>query len=287
LVRVNIRVIQSIMNYRHSFHAGNHTEVFKHSALCLLLAEFLKKPTPFAALDTHAGAGSYDLTSPEAKKTAEAQQGIGIIFGKEIPHAATYLSLVGSCNPTGLKRYPGSPRLVQAMLRANDRLIACELREDDAAHLRAEFKGDRRILVHRRDGYEATGAFVPLATKRGLVFVDPPFERQDEFETLGRALNAGVAKWLTGVFVAWYPLKNRSGVRRLRKLYSVNNPPTLCCEFLREPIDGTTLAGSGLLICNPPWQVDEKLSNLCRELASAFDTSKATWSLEWWINERD
>jgi 23S rRNA (adenine2030-N6)-methyltransferase len=235
------------MNYRHSFHAGNHTEVFKHSVLCLLLAEFLKKPTPFAVLDTHAGAGSYDLTSTEAKKTGEAQQGVGVIFGKDLPHAAAYLSLVRKCNPTGLKHYPGSPRLVQAMLRPNDRLIACELHEGDAAHLRAEFRGDQRISVHRRDGYEAIGAFVPLNTRRGLVFIDPPFERHDEFEALGQVLNTGIAKWPTGVFIAWYPLKNRNGIRRLKKLYRGENPPTVCCEFLRDTIDGATLAGSGLL----------------------------------------
>ena len=172
------------------------------------------------------------------------------------------------------------------MLRADDRLIACELREDDVDRLRQEFKGDRRVSVHCRDGYEAIGAFVPLATKRGLVFVDPPFERSDEFEVLGRALNAGIAKWPTGIFAAWYPLKDREGIKSLRKLYSSNNPPTLCCEFLREPPDGLKLAGSGLLICNPPWEIDRKLASLCQELASAFDPARAQWDLQWWIRER-
>src|SRR5580704_9016870 len=165
------------MNYRHAYHAGNHTEVFKHSALCLLLLELRKKPKPFTVLDTHAGAGMYDILSQEAQKTGEAQDGIGVIFGKEVPAASAYLEIVQRLNPNGLRSYPGSPALVQALLRKEDRLIACELREDDAARLRKTFREDLRISVHRRDGYEAVGAFVPPPTRRGLVFVDPPFEQ--------------------------------------------------------------------------------------------------------------
>ncbi|AMN38663.1 23S rRNA (adenine(2030)-N(6))-methyltransferase RlmJ [Rhodoplanes sp. Z2-YC6860] len=274
------------MNYRHAYHAGNHTEVFKHSALCLVIAELQKKTTPFAILDTHAGAGEYNLLSPEAMKTGEALEGIGLAFDKCIPSAAIYLDIVRKRNSARLSSYPGSPKIVQSLLRQEDRLIACELRKDDSSHLRAMFEGDGRISVHQRDGYEAIGAFVPLATKRGVVFIDPPFERADEFQALGQALNAGVAKWPTGIFVAWFPLKDRRGIGALRKQYNLKNPPTLCCEFLRHPLDGVTLAGSGLLICNPPWQLDQKLTTLCRELSIALGQSQAQWDLDWWIRER-
>ncbi len=274
------------MNYRHAYHAGNHTEVFKHSVLCQLLLELLKKPTPFTVLDTHAGAGRYDLQSAKSRKTGEAQNGIGIVINKDIPITSRYLDIVRSLNADGLHYYPGSPTIIQALLREDDRLIACELRKDDVAILRANFKGDRRISVHCRNGFEAIGAFVPLPTRRGLVFIDPPFEQRDEFETLADQLNAGIKKWPTGIFAAWYPLKDRSGIQIARKLYRSKNPPTLCCEFLREPIDGLTLAGSGLVICNPPWRLDEKLAKLCSSLASAFNAPKAQWSIDWWIKER-
>jgi 23S rRNA (adenine2030-N6)-methyltransferase len=153
------------MNYRHAYHAGNHTEVFKHSVLVLLLQHLLKKPTPFTVLDTHAGAGMYDLTTDPAKKTDEALEGIGRVIDKNAPTASAYLDLVRRLNPTGLCSYPGSPAIAQAFLRDHDRLIACELREDDAVLLRANFHSDRRVSVHCRDGYEAISAFVPSANK--------------------------------------------------------------------------------------------------------------------------
>ena len=275
------------MNYNHAFHAGSHTETFKHSVLCLVLAHLRKKPSPFTVLDTHAGAGLYDLLSPEAEKTGEARDGIARIFQKDVTAASLYLNVVRRLNPGCLRLYPGSPAIVQSLLREDDRLIACELCENTATSLRANFKDDRRVSIHRRDGYEAISAFVPLPARRGLVFIDPPFEQHDEFRRLADALNAGIKKWPNGIFVAWYPVKDRSGGRALRKQYRSDNPPTLGCEFLREPIDAVRLTGSGVVICNPPWQFEKILTALCRELASAFDAQKSQSSLAWWTEERD
>jgi 23S rRNA (adenine2030-N6)-methyltransferase len=272
------------MNYKHAYHAGNHTEVFKHTVLSLLILELRKKPTPFGVLDTHAGAGTYDLLSPEALRTGEAQRGIGRIMGKAIPMASNYLAIVRTLNPNGLRYYPGSPAIVRSLLRDNDRLIACEIRPDDAALLRATFRGDRRVAVHRRDGYEAITAFVPLSPKRGLVFIDPPFENDDECLLFTDAVNSGLEKWPTGIYVAWYPIKTGTERRDLRRQYRLSHAQTLCCEFLVQPTDGETLAGGGLLISNPPWQFEEKLRVLCQELAHAFDSDRG-WHLEWWRRE--
>lgn len=216
----------------------------------------------------------YDLLCPEAEKTGEARDGIGLVFEKDVHAASAYLEIVRRLNPDGLRCYPGSPTIVQALLRQDDRLIACELREDDAARLRVNFREDPRISVHRRDGYEAIGAFVPPPTRRGLVFIDPPFEERDEFEQLGNALNSGTKKWPTGIFLAWYPLKDRSGIRTLRERYQPTNPPTLCCEFVREPLDGMRLAGSGILLCNPPWQFEARLTAMCRELLECDERTR-------------
>jgi 23S rRNA (adenine2030-N6)-methyltransferase len=274
------------MNYRHAYHAGNHTEVFKHSVLYLLLVDFQRKLTPFTVLDTHAGAGTYDLLSPEAQKTGEAQSGISLVIDKEVPTASGYLDIVRRLNPASLRYYPGSPAIIQALLRDDDRLIACELREDDAALLRANFRNDHRISVHRRDGYGAIAAFVPPLARRGLVFVDPPFEQQDEFERLADAFNIGIGKWPTGVFAAWCPLKNRSGIQAFRARFQPERP-TLYCELLRSPPNGLTLAGSGMVICNPPWQFEEKLTVLCRNLVLAFEAREGRFTLEWWKHERE
>ena len=270
------------MNYRHSYHAGNHTEVFKHSVLVLILQHLLKKPGPFTVLDTHAGAGLYDLTSDEARKTGEAMDGIGRVVDKDVPAASAYFDLIRRLNPTGLRCYPGSPAIVQAFLRENDRLIACELRRDDAALLRANTDGDRRVSVHCRNGYEAINAFLPPPTGRGLVFIDPPFERPDESELLIGRLNLGIRKWPTGLFLAWYQIKDRLATSRLPARHLPHNTPTLGCEFMRGPVDGLSLAGSGIVICNPPWQFEEKLAALCRELLLAFETPEGRYSLDWW-----
>ena len=274
------------MNYRHAYHAGNHTEVFKHAVLCLLLNHLLKKEKPFAVLDTHAGIGRYDLMSDEAQKTGEAADGIGRVIGRDIPAAAGYLALVRRLNPDGLAVYPGSPAIVQAYLRADDRLMACELHPEDANSLRAAFRRDRRVAVHHRDGYEAIGAFVPLPSRRGLVFIDPPFEERNEFARLASALNAGIAKWPTGIFAAWYPVKDRAGPDLLRRLYAAGNPPTLCCEFFRQPVDGTTLAGSGMVICNSPFGLDDGLASLCRQLLPALDIGGGHYAIDWWSREQ-
>ena len=275
------------MNYRHAFHAGNHIDVFKHAVLVMLLEHLRKKPKPFTVLDTHAGIGLYDLASVEAGKTGEWTEGIARVIGVDIPVAATYLDSVRDLNPDGLAVYPGSPAIIRAMLRDDDRLIACELHPEDATALRRTFRGDRRIAIHARDGYEAIGAFVPPPTRRGLVFIDPPYEARDEFARLADALNTGIAKWPTGIFAAWYPLKDRNGIETLKARYRPDNPPTLTCEFLRTAVDGETLAGSGLLICNPPWGLEEKLAALCEALLPALGVeATGSYAIDWWTTER-
>lgn len=275
------------MNYRHAYHAGNHSDVFKHAVLVMLLEHLRKKPKAFTVLDTHGGAGRYDLRSPEAVKTGEAADGIGRVFAASLPAAAAYLDLIRALNPDGLAAYPGSPAIIAAFLRDDDRLIACELHEEEAAKLRRAFRDDPRVAVHHRDGYEAINAFIPPPTRRGLVFIDPPYEKDDRdaYLRVGRRLNAALTKWPGGMYAVWYPLKDRAGIDQIREAYDPSNPPTLAAEFLRTPIDGLTFAGSGLLIANPPYGIAERLTALGRELAAAFAAPAARLDLAWWIAE--
>jgi 23S rRNA (adenine2030-N6)-methyltransferase len=268
------------MNYRHAYHAGNHTEVFKHSVLVLLIEHLLKKPRPFMVLDTHAGPGMYDLGSPEAQKTGEAAEGIGRIYTKSVPTVEPYLKIVHSFNRGRLRYYPGSPRIVQSLLRDQDRLIACELHDEDAALLRSNFRSDRRISVHHRDGYQTALAFVPPPERRGLVFIDPPFEAADEFDRLGRTLVSAIRKWPTGMFAAWYPIKNRSAARPFkRQLNGAKIGSLLSVEFLLFPEGDNRLAGSGMILSKPPWRFDEVLGALCSSLVGALKASHARWSV--------
>jgi 23S rRNA (adenine2030-N6)-methyltransferase len=269
------------MNYRHAFHAGNHTEVFKHAALVFVLEHLRQKPQPFGVLDTHAGLGFYDLASTPAQKTREYEQGIGKLFGPPLPAAQTYLDLIAALNPAELAAYPGSPEIVRRLLRDQDRLAACELHPEDAETLRRRYRDDPRVAVHHRDGYEALLALIPPPERRGLVFIDPPYEAKDEADRLARALTKALRKWPTGVFMAWYPIKDRAIADTLAKAATDGGfPKALRAEFLPYPPDGLALAGGGLIVCNAPYQLDVKLTALCQALAPILGDGQGRWSVE-------
>src|SRR5581483_5396270 len=183
------------MNYRHVFHAGNHADVFKHAALTLILEHLAAKPQPFAVLDTHAGVGAYDLASEGPQRTREYEAGAGLVFGRPLAAAPAYAELLAAMNPDGrLTAYPGSPEIARRLLREGDRLVLCELHPDDATALKARYRAEPRVHVHRRDGYEAAAALAPPPERRGLVLIDPPYEAPDETARLVRALGAALRK---------------------------------------------------------------------------------------------
>lgn len=259
------------MNYRHAYHAGNHADVFKHAVLTLIVGHLLRKERPFFALDTHAGLGVYDLAAPEALKTGEAADGIGRVFEAGSLRSAPALPEIvrGLNEPGSLRFYPGSPSVLRALLRADDRMVLSELHPEDQEVLRAAFRGDRRVGVHLRDGYEALLAFIPPPERRGLVLVDPPYEATDEAARLGASLVAACRKWPTGIFVAWFPIKNRETLRPLFSALAAGGIENgIVAEFMRQPEDGVRLAGSGMVILNPPWQLEDAIAALAFELAA-------------------
>ena len=269
------------MNYRHAFHAGNHVDVFKHAALSFVVEWLLQKPAPFAVLDTHAGIGVYDLTVGEAQRTKEYEAGVGRVFEPGLVSAPGYSALLREMNPDGLATYPGSPEIVRRMLRAEDRLIACELHPDDVEVLKVRYRGDGRVSVHHRDGYEAIGALLPPSERRGLVLIDPPFEQTDEAERLAEALAGGLRKWPNGTFMAWHPIKDGLiGAALARAAVAGAFPKTLRAQFSPYPRDGVSLAGGGLLIVNAPWRLDERLTALCQELAGLLGDAGG-WNVDW------
>ena len=270
------------MNYRHAFHAGNHTEVFKHAALILILEHLARKPQGYVVLDTHAGLGAYDLLSEPAQKTLEYEAGAAKVFGQDLPSAPAYVELLTAMNPVGLVSYPGSPEIARRMLRPQDRLIACELHPADVEVLRARYGHDPQVGVHHRDGYEAIGAFTPPPERRGLVFIDPPYEKTDEAVTLTRAIARGLKKWPTGVFLAWYPIKDRVIAETLAEAaISTPFPKTLRAEFQIRPRDDQTLAGGGIIVCNAPWKLDEQLAALGEDLVRLMDGEGPSCRVDW------
>ncbi|MCX7375250.1 MAG: 23S rRNA (adenine(2030)-N(6))-methyltransferase RlmJ [Alphaproteobacteria bacterium] len=244
------------MNYRHAFHAGNHGDCLKHALLVWLLAAMQHKPAPLFVLDTHAGIGQYDLAATPATRTGEAQRGILRLLRNPPAALATYVALV---NQLGL--YPGSPALIRALLRPQDRLAACELHPEDHATLRRLFARDPQVAVHHRSAWEALGALLPPTTgeKRALVLIDPPYEAEDEFTQLATALATANRRMKGAVLAAWYPIKHRAPLRALHAtLQAAGLRDIVTAELhLRAPLDPTRLNGSGLLVVNPPYGFEQ------------------------------
>lgn len=245
------------MNYRHAFHAGNFADVVKHALLVALLGRLAAKPKPLRVLDTHAGIGGYDLSAGEATRTGEWRAGIARVIDSEEPALAEYLRLVRQAGYP--RHYPGSPALARALVRPGDALVLCELHPEDHATLRARFRGDPMVAVHKRDGYEAALALTPFPEKRGLVLIDPPFEREDEFSRVAEALARLRHRFRAATLAAWYPIKHRAPVRAFHTaLREAGVADCIACELtLREPTDPTRLNGCGLLVANPPFQFEE------------------------------
>lgn len=238
------------MNYRHAYHAGNFADCFKHALLIALVDLFARKPNPCFVLDTHAGAGWYDLDAQEPSRCSEAKSGIRRLLASRSPVLQRYLEFV-----TRLGLYPGSPALIRAVLRENDRLVCCELHPEDGMILRRRFRDDPQVEVHSRSGWEALGALLPPKEKRGLVFVDPPFEARDEFSILSDGLRTGYDRFGQGIFAAWYPIKKMAAIRNFRSgLASLGMRDVVAIELhLRSPVEADRLNGCGMLIVNPPY----------------------------------
>jgi 23S rRNA (adenine2030-N6)-methyltransferase len=282
------------MNYRHAYHAGNFADVVKHAVLCRVLVHLRQKPAAFRVIDTHAGAGRYDLSGPEAGKTQEWRDGIERLRQAELGPPvrallAPYLDAVEALNPDGrLAAYPGSPALAQALLRPQDRLIACELEPGAAAALHGHLRGDARAKVIAIDGWTALAAYVPPKERRGLVLIDPPFEQPGEFSRLARGLAAAHRKWPTGIYLLWYPIKDAPEVTAFtRRLARLGIAKMLRVELIVAPGDGDGgLRGSGLVIVNPPWLLHDELKLLLPALARVLSrgaTERPT--LQWLADE--
>jgi 23S rRNA (adenine2030-N6)-methyltransferase len=280
------------MNYRHAFHAGNFADVHKHAALVRILAHLRSKPAAFRVIDTHAGAGRYDLLGPEPSRSGEWQNGIARLWnaqGSIIPDVllASYLDVVKAFNRGGeLRIYPGSPLVTTSLLRSQDRLVACELEPKSAALLAKALQGDRRAKSITIDGWTALGAFVPPKERRGLVLIDPPFEEAGDFDRLSSAFAAAYRKWPTGIYLMWYPIKERGGpdavARRLKRL---GVPDILRCEvLLGSPRADAGLVGSGLIIVNPPFPLQADLRSFMPVLAQLLSPA-ATARIDWLAHE--
>jgi 23S rRNA (adenine2030-N6)-methyltransferase len=248
------------MNYRHAFHAGNFADVMKHALILRIIAYLQRKDTPIRIVDTHAGIGLYDLTADEAERTGEWADGIGRLdrpFDAPVEQLLNpFRQVVAAVRARhGSKAYPGSPAIVREMLRRQDRGVFVELHPSDYVVLNERFNAVANLKVIHLDGWTALHALIPPKEKRGLVLVDPPYEKQNELERLGAELVAALGKWPTGIYAGWYPIKDLAPVDRLAAwVHDRSTRPVLRLELLvDDPCDPSRLNGSGLLVLNPPY----------------------------------
>ena len=257
------------MNYRHAYHAGGVADIFKHVVLLALLDHLRRKETPFFVLDTHAGAGSYDLAGPEARKTAESDGGAGLLWAAS-PATQPLQALqaaMAALNPDGvLRHYPGSPLLIVRGLRAQDQGAFCELRREEAEKLRRTLHPTGG--VHARDGYEALRGLLPPQAKRGLVLIDPPFEAADEFERAADAITRNHARFATAIWAFWHPVKERPAIWRFQEtMMEAALPRQLSIEFLTtRETDSRILNGSAMHLVGAPHGFGEALGPVLAEL---------------------
>jgi 23S rRNA (adenine2030-N6)-methyltransferase len=280
------------MNYRHAYHAGNGADVLKHVVLLALLDYLARKDAAYCYLETHAGRGMYPLGAAETQRAGEYRDGILKLLAAAAapPAVQCYVDSVRHLGLEGdtLVRYPGSPALALATMRPQDRAVLAELQHSEANALRAAVARDRRAQVHERDGHEALIALTPPREKRGLVLIDPPYEQPNEYERLEQTLTAAYTRWPTGIYALWYPIKhgdaaqrflNRMAVTGIRRQWVID------LTYERDDLPGG-LNGSGLLIINPPYQLESTLKDSLPWLhAQLAQPGRGRYRMSWLVAE--
>ncbi len=257
------------MNYHHDYHAGNFADVLKHVVLARVVINMKQKDKPFRVVDTHAGAGLYDLEGAEAAKTAEWQDGIGRIFDAELPQAAAnllepYLDAVRSVNGAGLKFYPGSPLIARHLMRDDDALVANELGDPEFQRLKRELRRAKSTTVLNLDARHAIKSLLPPKERRGLVLIDPPFEEKSEFADLATTIDEAISRFATGTYLVWYPLKDETAADRFVAIATAK-PGVKYLDVrlaVSKPFAGLGLTASGVLVLNPPFVLKDELETL-------------------------
>jgi 23S rRNA (adenine2030-N6)-methyltransferase len=279
------------MNYRHAFHAGNHADVLKHIVMARIIEYFKQKDTAFRVFDAHAGTGMYALDGVEAQKTGEWEAGIGKMtepFTADVEALLEpYRRVVASLNPAGgLKVCPGSPDIIARLLRPIDRFTLNELHPADYATMKERYYNDARASITGIDATVLMKANLPPPERRGLVLIDPSYEVKNEKDLVVEALKFGHRRFATGVFLIWYPVKGADYAEQICAAFkALGVPATLKIELrVREAFDGGGLAGSGLIVVNPPWNLEADMQVLGPALAARLGTG--TWGrmdVEWLV----
>jgi 23S rRNA (adenine2030-N6)-methyltransferase len=267
------------VNYQHIYHAGNFADVAKHVGLLYCVDALRRKDAAFFVLDSHAGRGYYDLQAPQAQTSGEAERGVQRLIETSIgePQLAGYFAAIRARRGKRLARYPGSPALIAAGLRPQDRALFVELQPAEARAVEREIESPGRVRTEIGDGYAALKAFLPPDERRGLVLIDPPYESLDELKLMLQAFAEAYRRWPSGMYLMWYPIRSAAQRSMVHARFeALRIPKMLFADLAIHPDDaGLGLAGSGLMIVNPPFGADEYLSQAYSAIHRGIATAGA------------
>lgn len=278
-----------MLSYLHGYHAGNFADVHKHHLLTCILRAFNQKPSPWHYLETHAGKGLYALDSAESLKTAEFTLGIQRIWhNSPLPESVqAYMQLIQHVNPDKtLRFYPGSPCIASLLSRPQDKLSLMELHPNEVHQLKAFFAKNAQVSIHHRDGYEGVLSLLPPKPNRGVVMIDPSYEVKREYESVVQFLEKAHKRWPNGCYIIWYPLLAAQRSRHLvQRIQHSGIRSILSSEIHIDAPNSTGMFGSGLLIVNPPWQLEQTLQHSEPWLLSAMQRTGQEHYLSWLVPE--
>lgn len=275
-----------MLSYRHAFHAGNHADVLKHYVLFEILSYYGQKDKPYWYIDTHAGAGQYDLEGSQAAQNAEYLEGVGRLWEQsQLPPAlVAFLAALRAFNSgPDLRIYPGSPLLAGSLVRDEDRMLLFEMHPADLRALQARFKASgRQVKVRGEDGFAGLVGILPPPTRRAVVLIDPPYEVKADYRRVEEVLNGALKRFAQGTYVLWYPLLRRNEVQVMRERFRrLGAPAWLQVELqVRQPT-GSGMYGSGVYVINPPWTLPQQLESILPTLRDCLAVDAgARFSLE-------
>lgn len=301
-----------MLSYRHAFHAGNHADILKHSCLTLILASLLKKDKAFTLFDTHGGGGLYQLDYEGLVHTGEAEEGILKILDyieKEKPPESLlpYLNLVQKYVEKGL--YPGSPEISRTMMRSQDKLFVAELHNTEIEVLRGNMeqpvarttnspgKTGPSITIRHENGFSMLSSSLPPLVKRGLILMDPSYETESDYQNPIKALSLAAKKWETAIIALWYPLLTHRTQQLDNMLCQIAEGFSLACRhngdrkvitaelLVNSPVGeqaSTRLYGSGMMILNCPYMLEEQLQTNLPYLVSSLSPQQGSWKIQQW-----
>jgi 23S rRNA (adenine2030-N6)-methyltransferase len=279
------------VKYRHVFHAGNFADVHKHVTLLALIRALSRKDKGFLLLDTHAGRGLYDLQAEGSRKTAEADRGIALLEsasrGDWPTEIRDYLDTLKAIRreQSSRRAYPGSPLIALAAIRPQDRAVFIETQaEEHTALHRLLPRESGRVVAECADGYQRIRHWLPNSERRALVLIDPPYEDTTaDFRAVEIAACEVLCRLPNAVVAIWYPIKHERDTQewRHRLISRLPKPPDEACTpaisselWIHPPDSRVGLNGSGMLILNPPWQIDEQMAIWLPILREVLDTER-------------